>query len=256
MYEEQPFMIKTLVLQSHRTPLPAQWINRCISSVKNWATQYQFDYLFIGDELYGYVPKSLLKKTKAQPIIATDLARLRALQFYLKQGFDRVIWCDADFLIFAPDNFLLPDEPYALGREIWVQNDRKKTTKLNVYIKVHNAFMLYCKNNSFLDFYADTAERLLTLNQGQMPPQFIGPKLLTAIHNIAQCPVLETAGMLSPRVIQDLANGTTSALSLMKQRATQSIFAANLCSSLYAKAEFNEQQIQQCIDKLLQQQTF
>jgi hypothetical protein len=50
------------------------------------------------------------------------------------------------------------------------------------YVKVHNAFMMFRQGNHFPDFYTDAAERLLDLNQGAMPAQFIGPKLLTALH--------------------------------------------------------------------------
>jgi hypothetical protein len=67
--------------------------------------------------------------------------------------------------------------------------------KLRAYVKVRNAFLMFRKGNHFLDFYTATAQRLLRLNQGSMPPQFIGPKLLTALHNVAICPVMETAGM-------------------------------------------------------------
>lgn len=248
-------MRKTLVLQSHRTPLPATWISRCIHSVQNWAEIHRFDYRFIGDELYDYVPATLLDKTKTQPIIATDLARLRALQFYLTEGFETVIWCDADFLIFSPRQFILPNEKYAIGREVWIQASTTNTHKLTAYVKVHNAFMMYAKGNSFLGFYADTAERLLTLNQGRMSPQFIGPKLLTAIHNIGQCPVMENAAMFSPLVIRDIANQGGPALDLLHRHSIHPPYAANLCSSLFEQGELTEQQINHCIDVLVDKRT-
>ena len=117
-------------------------------------------------------------------------------------------------------------------------------------MKVHNAFMMYKKGNSFLDFYTDTAERLLLQNNGRIPPQFIGPKLLTAIHNVVQCPVLETAGMLSPLVVKDIANGGGAALDLFKQKSPQKILTANLCSSLYESGEVSEEEIEKCIINL------
>jgi len=242
-------MSKTLVLQSHRQPLCAKWMQQCVDSVHYWADLNKFDYKFIGDELFKYVTDEILKKTQSQIVIATDLARLKALQYYLTQDYETVIWCDADFLIFAPDKFILPTERYALGREVWVQQDNK-TNKHSAYIKVHNAFMMYRNGNSFLDFYADTAERLLLLNNGSMPPQFIGPKLLTAIHNVAQCPVLETAGMLSPIVIKDMAKGGGAALDLFKQKSSQTIAAANLCNSLFEREEYSTECIESCITAL------
>ncbi len=241
-------MSQTLVLQSHTHPLPVKWLENCIQSVKSWAKQNKFDYQCIGDELFDYVPNTLLEKTRKQPVIATDLARLKLIQEYLKKNYSTVIWCDADFLIFAPDRFKLPQDRYAVGREVWIQQSEKQ--KLSAYIKVHNAFMMFRRGNSFLDFYTDTAERLLTLNNGPMPAQFIGPKLLTAIHNIAQCPVLETAGMLSPPVIKDMAEHAGAALDLFHHHSPQPIAAANLCSSLYQRGETSESEIERCIQYL------
>jgi hypothetical protein len=110
-----------------------------------------------------------------------------------------------------------------------VQHDRQD--KLKSYKKVHNAFLMFRKGNSFLDFYADTAQRLLTQNKGSMPPQFIGPKLLTALHNVANLPVLETAGMLSPMVVRDILAGEGPALDLFVKHSPEPVAAANLCGS-------------------------
>ncbi len=244
-------MSNTIVLQSYKEPLISAWLRICIDSVKNWASLKGYDYKYIDNELFSYVSDDLLEKTKNQPIIATDLARLKALQDFLSNGYHTVIWCDADFLIFSPDKFHLPHDNYAVGREVWVQFIDKGLNKLKTHIKVHNAFMMFRNGNSFLNFYADTAENLLINNSGSMPPQFIGPKLLTAIHNVVQCPVLESAGMLSPLVIKDIANGGGEALTLFQHKSPEPIAAANLCSSLYAKGELDAGELSQCMNKLL-----
>jgi len=243
-------MSSTLVIQSHRQPLPYTWLEICINSVKYWAELNRFDYQFIGDELFNYVSDELIEKTLSQPVIATDLARLKLLQSKLDKSYQTVIWCDADFFIFAPEKFILSNDSYSLGREVWVQHDKNNQNRLTTKVKVHNAFMMYRKSNAFLDFYTDTAERLLTLNTGNMPPQFIGPKLLAAIDNIAQCHVLETAGMLSPSVIKDIASGGGEALALFNKKSKQRIAAANLCSSLFARDEVSHQEMTQCIQRL------
>jgi hypothetical protein len=223
-------MPDTLVLQSHRHPLPFPWIQACLDSVRDWADANCFDYQFIGDELFDSISEPLMQKTAQQRVIATDLARLHALQAALRRGYQTVIWCDADFLIFNPIEFVLPDVSYALGREVWIQADSKN--KLRVYRKIHNAFMMFRKGNTFLDFYTESAERLLSENTGRMPPQFIGPKLLTALHDIVICPVMETAGMLSPMVIKDIIRGQGYALDLFRKNSLTHICAANLSSSL------------------------
>lgn len=205
--------------------------------------------MFLGDELFGAVADELLDKTRNQKVIASDLARLFKLQSLIRQGYDCVIWCDADFMIFDAPNFSLPESSYTLGREVWVQLDRHN--KLRAYRKVHNAFMMFRPGNSFLDFYTDTAEKLLINNNGQMPPQFIGPKLLTALHNIALCPVQENAGMLSPMVIHDLLKGGGEALTLFKLKSHEPIRAANLCGSSVERGNLSDQDMNRVIQVLL-----
>lgn len=225
-------MPSTLVIQSQRTPLPLPWLKQCLQSVQSWANINHYEYRFMGDELFDPLDSTILAKTRQQTVIATDLARLIAIQHFLERGFQTVIWCDADFLIFDPTHFKLPDYSYAVGREVWIQYDRPLKLKLKAYRQVHNAFLMFRRSNSFLDFYCESAHRLIQLNEGSMPPQFIGPKLLTALHNIVQLPVQESAGMFSPLVIQDLINRGGPALELFKRISTQPVAAANLCSSL------------------------
>jgi len=242
-------MQDTLVIQSHRSPLPYPWIERCLESVRGWCAQSRYDYRFMGDELFDAVPDSLLEKTRTQTVVATDLARLLVLQDALNGNYETVVWLDADFLVFDAAAFVLPELSYALGREVWVQHDRHG--KLKVYRKVHNAFLMFRKGNSFLDFYADTAKRLLSLNDGTMPPQYIGPKLLTALHNVALLPVLETAGMLSPMVCRDIIQGGGAALDLFIEHSPQAVAAANLCISSCEKNDVTGDDMGRVIDVLL-----
>jgi len=195
------------------------------------------------------VSPPLLEKTAQQKVITTDLARLYALQCGLRQGYHTVIWCDADFLIFNPLEFVLPETSYALGREVWVQAD--SNSRLKAYSKVHNAFLMFRVGNSFLDFYTETAERLLHLNTGVMPPQFIGPKLLTAMQNIAICPVMEVAGMLSPLVSRDLIKGQGEALDLFRKKSPVPICAANLCGSLVDQEAMSDEAMANLIERLM-----
>jgi hypothetical protein len=223
-------MSKTLIIQSHRHPLPHDWLQACLDSVASWARANGYHYRYIGDEIFAALGQELLEKTRTQPVIASDLARLISLQRGLAEGYDCVVWCDADFLIFDPDGFVLPDSEYALGREVWVQYDAQQ--RLRAFVKVHNALLMFRRGNSFLDFYRATAERLLRLNQGRMAPQFIGPKWLTALHNIALCPVMESAAMLSPMVMRDCIAGQGEALRLFQQKSPVAPAGANLSSSL------------------------
>ena len=244
-------MKNTLVIQSHGNPLPFNWLRACLDSVALWADKMHFDYRYLHDDkLFATVPEQLLIKIAEQKIIATDLGRLRLLQQGLAEGYQTVVWCDADFLIFNSDKFILPESDYALGREVWVQQNDKG--KLKAYRKVHNAFLMFRQGNSFLDFYGDTAQRLLELNQGSIPPQFIGPKLLTALHNIVVCPVMENAGMLSPAVMRDLMKGEGRALDLFRTKSPMPVDGANLCGSLTEVERYTEEDMMELINRLIE----
>ena len=245
-------MPTTLVIQSHRRPLPFNWLQNCIDSVFEWAASSNFDYRFYGDEIFDLVNSSIRQKLDQRPVILSDLARLKTLQAGLADGYQAVIWCDADFLIFKPQDFVLPQSKFALGRELWVQ--QSDSGKLRLYRKVHNAFMLFRRDNHFLDFYADAAESLVSRNQGRMPPQFIGPKLLTALHNIVGCPVMEQAGMLSPMVMRDLLAGRGDALDLFHNQCETLPSGVNLSNSLTEAEGFNDVQMEKLIQILLQHQ--
>lgn len=238
----------TLVIQSHRDPLPYPWLYDCLASVRDWAEGHGFGYRFLTDELFDAVPDDLRDKLAGQRVIAADLGRLQVLQAALREGADRVVWLDADFLIFDPDRFALPDAPYAVGREVWLQHDRHR--RLKAYKQVHNALLMFRRGNAFLDFYIDTAERLLRRHRGGMPAQFIGPKLLTALHNVCQLPVMETAGMLSPPVIRDLLSGGGEALARFIARSPRAIAGANLCLSSRDSGALSDRQMSQAIELL------
>ena len=149
-------MSSTLVIQSHRSPLPYHWLAHCVESVRHWCEINEYEYQFINDELFDSVPEDLREKLQSQKVIASDLARLHVLEEALSKGYGSVVWLDADFLIFDPEHFVLPDEDYAVGREVWVQDDGQG--KLKVYRKVHNALLMFRQENSFLNFYRETAE--------------------------------------------------------------------------------------------------
>ena len=58
-----------------------------MESVRDWCGLNDYQYRFIGDELFASLPAELLEKTIEQPVIASDLARLLVLQAALKEGY-------------------------------------------------------------------------------------------------------------------------------------------------------------------------
>ncbi|SCA57442.1 conserved hypothetical protein [Candidatus Terasakiella magnetica] len=223
--------MKTIVYQSYRTENVPQWISKSMDSVAHWAALKGFDYRFYGDEMFERVPQWYREKTKDRLVVATDLGRLMLAKELLLEGYERVIWCDADMLVFAPQEFdVQVHEEYAFGREVWIQQDGKG--RLKAFNKIHNAFFVFSENNSFLDFYIHSCLSIIKRIEGQMVPQIVGPKFLSAIHNIVACPIVEEAGMFSPLVMKDILNGGGRALDLLKEKSPSPLYAGNLSASM------------------------
>jgi hypothetical protein len=254
--------LKTIVVQSHRSRSLNEWIERCQNSVRAWADFHYFDYRFFGDDLFGYLPSPEVLR-RYNTIIASDLARLRCLRALLAD-YERVIWCDADWFVMDIARFQPWQSSYAVGREIWI--DQTHTGQLKAFKKVHNAYLQFERDNTFLDFYIETAEKFLQQNIGGVPNQFIGPKLLTALHNVVGLPVHEQAGMLSPLVAFALLRreGLLSqaeyeglsghafgrVISLYQQRSVQTSRAVNMSASCIEAAGLDSAQILMLCDVL------
>ena len=93
--------------------------------------------------------------------------------------------------------------------------------------------MSFDAQDPLLPFYRRTATVLLQAHRpGPVAPQFIGPKLLTALHNIAQFNVIESAAMLPPLVARDWLRGHGDALARYRAALPAAPLAINLCGSL------------------------
>lgn len=69
-------------------------------------------------------PAWVHERCGAQRLPVTDVARLYLLTEVLMQGYERVIWLDADTIVFDPDSLEIPvGEGYAFCREIVLRRD-------------------------------------------------------------------------------------------------------------------------------------
>lgn len=224
-------------------------MGNCCASVSRWAGEQGFDYLLEGDVLFDRIPVALRERFAAQVVVLSDLARLYWLREVLESGYDRAIWCDADVLVF--EHFAPADSGDRFGRECWIQQDGNK---LRRYRKIHNAWMQFSAGSPTLAFYLDRAQLLLERAESPVVPQFIGPKLLTAWHNIAPFSVEERVGMLSPLAMAELFGGGDRALQMLRDGHGEPLCALNLSAS-YENREsdgvmHDEQDYQRLVDEL------
>ena len=235
----------TLVYQSYRREGCPDWMQRCLASVSDWSAQHQFDYQIIGDEIFELNPQWFNQKIGSRTPILSDLARLKYAEYALKT-YHRVIWLDADVFIFAPEHFKLPDADYLFGEERWVQPQKKGSKlKWKVFKNVCNALCMFRREQPFLSFYIHASERVIRhANPDFIAPQMIGPKLLSALHNIINLPTTTQLGSASPHMLTDLANGAGPALNhMMSAPVSQPCVALNLCKSLIDTQAYDQEVI-------------
>ncbi len=208
-----------------------------MASVRAWADLHGYAYQFVGDKLFDVVPDWYMAKVDKRLPVAADLARLIWMQNLLAAGeADVVVWADADFLVFAPERLTVPAEGSSsfFGRELWLQRD--DSGRVRAYRNVHNAYCGFRAGNPVLPFLIDTVERLVArVDTTHLAPQFVGPKLLTSLHNIVGFDVEERAGAISPLMMDALLNDDHDVMAAFKSRQQEPLAAANLCASLHVE---------------------
>lgn len=227
-------MSGTVVIQSCAPGTRAPVLDQALSSVQAWAENAGYAYRLSHDEIFDLIPDACLKAAGSRTQMAVDVARLAWIQQLLDDGYDRVCWLDADVFVFDAARMNIDvDEGYAFGRERWVQASGKGG--LRIYKNVHNALLVFTgAGRATLDFYRDGAERVL-LRAGanaDVPPQLVGPKMLTALHNIVDFPLLDCVGMASPLVLADLVRGGGAAWRSLVEAHGGHLAAVNLCTSM------------------------
>lgn len=215
-----------------------------MDSVRAWAEARGLAHRLVGDELFDVLPADLLDKCADRRVVATDLARLAWIERLLDEGFEPVLWCDADVLVFDPDRLGVPEGPTSVGREIWV-DERGRVRR-----HVHNAWLMFRRDNPLLAFYRYAAERVVRAHQGPMVPQLVGPKLLTTLHNLVQLPVTEEVNMLPPMVLRDVLAGGGRFRDAYLAGCTTPPAAVNLCGSQVEASEVSNEQIYGITDRL------
>lgn len=226
-------MADTIVIQSRPPGTPPDAVQRACLSVEDWARSSGFAYQRMGDEIFEMIPDWVLDVAGTRKQMAVDIGRLKWTQNLLDQNWAKVIWLDADALIFNPGAMIVdvPDG-FGFGREHWVQPGEKGNA-FKVYKNVHNAFMVFTDQGRWaLDFYLEAALRILKSAGPNTPPQLVGPKLLTALNNVVQFPLIDCVGMASPLVLADVARGGGDAWDTLRQAHDNDIAGLNLCMSL------------------------
>ena len=224
--------MQTLVVQSYRTRDVAAWIRTCLGSVQAWAETSGYRYEFIDDRFFEYAPAWVRQHCGKQLLPITDVARMHLIRERLAHGWQRVIWIDADVLVFAPERFAIDAAaPYSLCHELWLRVNA--SGQIETQEKVNNAVMVLTRDQPMLDFWIFAVEEILRTHT----PEEIGPltastQFFTELAHIMPIRVLHNVGLLSPPVVRDIAIGGGAIAREWARRFGHPTAAANLCASL------------------------
>jgi hypothetical protein len=222
--------VKTVVYQSYRTSNVPAWISRCMGTVQQWAAAHGFDYRFIDDQLFSYAPEWYRQKVSDNILPVSDLARLVLARQFLREGYARTVWIDADCVVFRPKQFSIDvTEDYAFCHELWVVP--AAGSQWTGHVRVNNAITIFVEPNDFLDFYIHACKVIVQKKSG-LDNLDVGTRFLTGLHKLMPFTLIRQVGAFSPILMAELGLGRVAAVLQAYTRGCGSpIHAANLCSS-------------------------
>lgn len=209
-------------------PAAPAWVRRCVSSVATWAADAGFLHEVLGDELLDLAPAWVRDAAGADVLPVTDVARLLLVRDRLAAGATRVVWLDADVVVFAPAAVDVDvDAPLAVGHEVWVTGGAAGS--LRAVTLVCNAVVVATDLAAVDDLLAET---LLAARTRPLRTRSLGPDLLTVLDRRRAFPRVPGVGLCSPMVVDALAAGGGPAWDLQRVTEPWPLGAVNLCASL------------------------
>jgi hypothetical protein len=205
-------------------------MQRCLDSVRSWSALLGYDYELMDDRIFDLCGPAYLAAVGDNKRSITNLARLELARLRLGDGYDRVVWLDADTFVFAPDRLTIDlTSGYAFAKEAWVWNDDEGRTKTEE--GVHNAAFVFAGHHPDLDFLIHAIRHIAGTRQIHASYQ-VGTKLLVGLQYSLDFPLLTNIGMFSPDVMIALAKDQAPLLATLARASGYPSYAANLCLSL------------------------
>ena len=247
MTDRPPTVTRTLVVQSfRRTDVPA-WIQRCLDSVQQWTRLRGFDYAFYGDEFYDLCGPDYLARVDGNPRSITNLARLEITRIKLAEGYDEVIWFDADVFVFDPDRMVVrTDAGYAFSHEAWVTKGTDGSANL-AYTSLHNAAFIFTRRQTDLELLIHIIRHIVMTRTIGSNYQ-VGVRLISGLAYSMDIPVITCVGMFSPDLIDAIADNRRRFMRDFARFHGHKMQAANLG---WSQAEhFTEARMMRAMDRL------
>ena len=221
--------MKTIVLQSFRTHEVPPWIATCMASVRAWATSAGWDYECMDDAFFALAPDWTRWRCKENIYAVTDISRLVWARSRLEETWERVIWADADMLVFAPQDLQIAEGIcHGFAGELFLHVDgHGKTTPTH---GINNALMAFERGDPILGAYLEACYQCLrALPPGPVPRTALGPALLTRFAAAHPLTTIERIGLFSLTIMQQIADGGGPLTHEYLARSPYPPAAANLC---------------------------
>lgn len=231
-------MTKTAVLQSFRTHDVPAWLQACLHSVRGWAQARGWDWRFMDDAFFSLAPDWARQRCAGNLYALTDLCRLVWAERVLAEGAERVVWADADLLVFAPGQLHWPaGQGHGFARELFLPVDAQGRCGPPQH-GINNALMCFEAGDPVLVDYRQAAEQALRdAPPGPLPRTALGPALLAALGRQRPLQVIEGVGLFTLAQMQAIARGAPTPaerqlLDATLQHSLRPPAAANLCHFL------------------------
>jgi hypothetical protein len=225
--------VRTVVIQSYRTNGVEPWMLRCMQSVRDWTAFRGYDYEFVDDALFDFLPASIRNDPRAPLLPKTDLARLALLDDRLKHHYERAIWLDADVLIFDPAAFTMPEACGAMFcHEIWTSLSEEG--QLIHRRGINNALMIFERSHPLLDFLRYACMELYRHDDPvSMSTLALGTSVLSKLGRVVPLRLHTQVACLSPLLLAAAYyRDQPEWLHAHAQQHGHRFCAANLCRSL------------------------
>lgn len=202
-----------------------------MESVDAWANAENWDYLRLDDAFLRLPEQWILEKCGTNIYAVTDVARLIWLNQTLNQGYERVIWADADMLVISPAQLtqqLQRHQGHGFAKEVFLPIERAQAHVPR--IGINNSMMFFERGDITLEAYLNECKSfLLSFNERTLPRTSLGPTLLSRFQREATLNTIEGIGLLTPAIMLPLGQGDDSQLEAYEKTVGSPIVAANLC---------------------------
>ena len=221
--------MKTIVLQSFRRHDVPAWIDACIASVRAWAAAAGWAYEFMDDAFLALPPAWARRRCADNLYALTDLGRLIWAGRMLAAGWERVVWADADILIFgAKGPQLEAGRGHGFARELFLHvDDAGISTRLH---GLNNALMFFERGDPMPGaLLAASYDSLRALPPGPVPRTALGPALLTQLSPTAGLNGIDGVGLFGVALMRQIAQGGGALTREYLRHSPTLPVAANLC---------------------------